>query len=800
MTGRDREPAAARTSRAEPAGPAGAGYFRRLPLGASGWDLWGDAALRSAGFPADRINELCDDELAQAADRFDDRDETSRAHYTKVFQAATERLSAAVRRTAADPVFREAVTWQNPALVHNCLDKAAAGEPRNVRGRYHEQTIVTYLQRYCLKNDTVGFFGPVGWARICPEETGLTAVPGPGLVKGRTTYFEGWAVEALAHAIGARREVLPFLTPRVVPSASLTGWTVQLPFRKPVTLTAQEARVLGRCDGRHTVGDIAGTPFDLETVTALLRLRDLDIIRMDLAGGLVPEPERELAERIAGIGDPAVRRRAAEPLEALLAARAEVAASAGDPDRLLRASRHLAAEFERLTESSSTRRAGGTYAGRTLVYEDTVRDIDLSVGRTITDRLAAPLGLLLDSALWLANTIGERYLARARQILDRERARSGAGTMPLLQMLTSLLPEVARLSTDDVRSELVDEVVAEFRERWRRVLGLPLDAFESTRRHVVSAADVAERAAREFATGEPLWSCARWNSPDIMLMADSPQAAERGDVDFVLGEMHCAINTLESQLFASQHPDPGRLRDSAAASGMDRRVTVIPRMDAALTTSRMARAAELRLPSYTYLSIGADSFEPPPGATVLPVTDLVVERGDDEQLRVRHRTDGREYPFAEVIGEPLSLLAANAFSPFGGARHRPRVTIDRLVVEREAWTFRAADCDWAFVKDEQRRYAAARAWRARHGLPDRGFYRVPVERKPMAVDFRSLALVNLLAKSVRRTAESGADRFTVSEMLPGTDRLWLRDRAGERYTAELRVVAVDAMDRRSPAT
>src|SRR5690606_37861529 len=137
---------------------------------------------------------------------------------------------------------------------------------------------------------------PVGWARICPEETGLTAVPGPGLVKGRTTYFEGWAVEALAHAIGARREVLPFLTPRVVPSASLTGWTVQLPFRKPVTLTAQEARVLGRCDGRHTVGDIAGTPFDLETVTALLRLRDLDIIRMDLAGGLVPEPERELAE------------------------------------------------------------------------------------------------------------------------------------------------------------------------------------------------------------------------------------------------------------------------------------------------------------------------------------------------------------------------------------------------------------------------------------------------------------------------------------------------------------------------
>ncbi|MGW0495863.1 lantibiotic dehydratase [Streptomyces sp. NPDC003007] len=787
-------------SRTNPTGPAGTGHLRRIPLGASGWDLWGDAALRSAGFPAERITELCDTELAAAADQFDEREEASREHYAKVFQAATERLGAVVRRTAADPVFREAVTWQNPALIRNCLDKAAAGEPRNVRGRYHELTIVTYLQRYCLKNDTVGFFGPVGWAGIRPDDTGLSATPGTALVNCRTTYFEGWAVEAVARTIGARREVLPWLIPRVVPSACLTGWTVQLPFRKPVTLTAQEVRVLGRCDGRHTVGDIAGTPFDLETVTALLRLRDLEVIRMDLAGGLVPEPERDLADRIAQIGDPAVRERASQPLDALVAARAEVAASAGDPDRLLRAGRHLAAEFERLTTSSSTRRAGGTYAGRTLVYEDTVRDIDLRLGRKVTDRLAAPLGLLLDSALWLANTIAGRYLARARQVLDRELERSGAEAMPLLQMLTALLPEVARLSTDNVRSELVDEVVAEFRERWRRVLDLPLEAFAGTRHHRVAAAEIAERVAREFATGAPQWSSARWNSPDIMFMADSPEAAERGEVDFVLGEMHCSINTLESQLFVSQHPDPDRLRDSAAAAGMDRRMTIIPRMDAALTTSRMARAAELRLPEYTYLSIGSDSFDAPPGATTLSVVDLVVERQGGDGLRVRHRNDDREYPFLEVIGEPLSLLAANAFSPLGGTSHRPRVSIDRLVVEREAWSFQAVDCDWAFVKDERRRYAAARAWRARHGLPERGFYRVPVERKPMAVDFRSLALVNLLAKSVRRTAEADAGGFTLSEMLPGTDRLWLRDHAGERYTAELRIVAVDASARRPSAT
>jgi hypothetical protein len=65
-----------------------------------------------------------------------------------------------------------------------------------------------------------------------------------------------------------------------------------------------------------------------------------------------------------------------------------------------------------------------------------------------------------------------------------------------------------------------------------------------------------------------------------------------------------------------------------------------------------------------------------------------------------------------------------------------------------------------------------------------------VEKKPMAVDFRSLPLVNLLAKSIRRTAETGAGRVTITEMLPDADKLWLRDAEGRGYTAELRIMAV----------
>jgi len=69
---------------------------------------------------------------------------------------------------------------------------------------------------------------------------------------------------------------------------------------------------------------------------------------------------------------------------------------------------------------------------------------------------------------------------------------------------------------------------------------------------------------------------------------------------------------------------------------------------------------------------------------------------------------------------------------------------------------------------------------------------VTIERKPMAIDFRSLSLVNLLAKSIRKTADAGADEnVIVAEILPDIDNLWLRDAGGARYTAELRMIAVD---------
>ncbi|OZV77369.1 hypothetical protein CA850_23225 [Micromonospora echinospora] len=761
------------------------------PLGRTRWSVWREIALRGAGFPAARLAEICDDELAAAADQVDTATPATGERYERVFAAATARLSSTVAGIATEPTFREAVTSQNPAVVRTCLDKAASGEPRTSRGRQHELTIATYLQRYCLKNESISFFGPIGWARLVPEDFGVSMEPAPQLLSRRTTYFEYWAIDAIAEMVAAWPEVWPWLRPTTVLSTRLAGGVLRMPFRKPATLSAVQRRVLRQCDGQRTVRDITGDPPDPAVVAALLWLREVGAVEISLKGPVALWPERFLAERIAAIGDEAVRSRAMAPLAELMRAREVVGASAGDADRLAAANQALGDTFERLTGAASQRLPGEPYAGRTLVYEDAIRAGEVRIGQRFIDRIAEPLGLVLDSAAWLANTVADRYEQRARQAFERELGRFGGTTVPLLHLLSVVMPEMLVPAREPVQAAVVDEVVAEFQRRWRRIVGLPDAASEGLRHHRVGAADIAGAVAREFPEQSPRWSGVRWCSPDVMLAVTDPSGLAIGDVDVVLGELHCATNTLESQIFPAQHPCPDRLREAALASGLDDRIFTIPPRDSPLAvTSRFARAPELMLPTYTYLAVGAESMTPPAGAKVLYGSELTACVRDGA-LMVHDRVEDRYHRFLDVVGELLNIVVVNGFRPFDDDRHLPRVSIDRLVVSREAWKFPASALGWAAVIDERQRYARVRRWRREQGLPERFFCRVPVERKPVAVDLRSLPLVNMFAKLVRRTERSRADAtITLTEVLPDVEQLWLRDRDGERYTAELRMVTV----------
>jgi hypothetical protein len=755
-----------------------------------GWASWREIAVRGAGFPAELVLALADPELVAAADAAL-ADDGNKAGYRDEFSAAERRLTAATQKFAGDPRFREAVTWQNPKLVKLCLDKVLAGEPRTARGRIHEQAVANYVQRYSTKNDTIGFVGPVGWGRWADSGDALIQQVGERLLARRTVYLECWAVEEVARTLSADPEVRPWLVPRLFSAHVLAGGTLRRPNQDPLSLTGWERAVLGRVDGARSVREIAATMAGSEfpefadkrnLLPALDELVSRDLVQLDLVGGIEAFPERTLLARLERIGDPAVRERATGRLAGLLAARDRVGAAAGDDVALEAALAELGDCFSELTGVAAARRPGETYAGRTIAYEDTVRDSRISIGPAVREQLAPPLCLLLDSIRWLVAELGTEYGQYLLGLYQRRVSQTGDPAVPLAAILGLATPQLFY----DPRglATVANRAVTEFQRRWAEVLRIPPEQKQVW----LASAELADRCAEAFPVRPVPWATAVQHSPDLMLAATDLAAVERGDYLFVLGELHVSFNTMESRVFVQQHDDQSVLLAMAEADLAGRRIYGLAPKAAHNVTSRTAPPSALLSPHYIYWTTHPEAADPP--APIKPVTDLFVHQDGDE-LIVRSGKGDWQAPLLQVLGEQLSGVAVNSFKPIAReGEHNPRVTIDRLVISRESWSFPADQLAWAAVKNEADRFLAARRWRAEHGLPERAFYRVPVEDKPTYVDFGSLVYVNIFAKAIRRTViEQGSVGLT--EMLPDQDQLWLRDRDGGRYTAELRLVAVD---------
>jgi hypothetical protein len=619
----------------------------------------------------------------------------------------------------------------------------------------------------------------MGWARADMTEHALWVRPGPGLLSRRTTYFENWAIEEVARAFARQELVFQWLTPRMTAGDALVGQVLYRSRGRPLILTNEEAGLLARCDGTRYVTDLIQSQQD---GAILRRLVTVGAIHIGLDGPITARPEVRLRDTLSRIPDLAVRTRLTHDLDELIKARSDLAAGAGDADTVLAAWSGFSSVFTRITGSAAVRNAGGAYAGRNLCYEDTVRDVEVRVGASVLAELARPLTLVLDSARWLAAETGERYRRVFTDLLDREKTRMG-GEIPAARLLVMATPDLMTGSTRTL-CRPVAEAVAEFQQRWCEVLSVP----DGTDRYMTTSSGIAERISRLFPPRPAQWSAATQHSPDILL---AEQPGNQGMLA-VLGELHLAVNTLESRTCVEQHPDSGRLLAMADSDHGDRRIYLLPRSDSPFLTSRTLPPSALLSPRYVYVANDRETADVPVPA--LPLADLIVDRAGSD-LIARSRSSGMRFDFLELIGEVLSGTIVNAFLPLPEARHQPRITIDRLVLCRESWCFPAQEIRWAWHREERERFCMARRWAAEQRIPELVFYRLPGDSKPVAVHFGSPVLVRLFAKAVR-----GARQVTITEMLPTVNDLWLTDRQGLRYASELRLVAVDSVGRPASAS
>lgn len=619
------------------------------------WGLWRDIAVRTAGF------------LVSGLD---------------IFGSPAEQDG--LRAVARDPLFRTAVTWQNRAAMRNAVAKIAAGIPApGSTQRRREEVVASYWQRYCAKNDTIGFFGPLAWGRAADDGPAVQASCGQ-LVSQSTVQFEAWAIQALAQAVDP-----------------------------------------------------------------------------DLGVPAGPGAERDLRIQLEH-SRPEVRDRGLAALDRLERCRSAVT-QATSPESLDEALGDLDRVFEELTGQSPTRRAGETNAARTVLYLDCMRELDLTVGPDLRAELAATLPPLLAGARWYCGriyhaaslVIGEAVAASGARSLDRVLA----AVLPALRHL----PEIAAAANGDLQ------------RRWSALLADP------------QPATIATRAAAAFADYTPAWPISVYQSADIQIAAPSLAAVNAGDYLCVVGDFHPGANPLGQSMFATRHPDRERFLGGIASD-----VGTLPFLH---PPGGIAPPPTRNMPAVTRpgdVHVAAGPRERmPDGYRTLPAADLIV---DGETVTT---PDGSwQAPIAHLLWLPMLVAGVHAYDPFPIASadgHGPRITIERTVWRRETWHVPAAQ--------GPRRPDAAADWARDRGLPRRVFALSPGELKPIYIDFDSPVLTRILCRQLRRAAAEFPGRpVRFTEMIPAPHDCWLADQSGQRYTSELRLVAVDLARRELTGT
>jgi len=698
-------------------------------------------------------------------------DHHARAHHA---------TSKVLRRIGEDDRFRQAILWQNRSAVTTGIDwlLRQPATATDAQTRKNERLVASYLQRYCVKNDTIGFFGPVGWARFV-DHPAIVQRPGGSLLARRDVYYEYWAIEALAARLAEDPTLRPFIAPRLLPRFRIEGTTLHHPIERRTELPVELAAVAARCDGVRTARDLArelsddpalGLAGEPEVLGVLDELAAAKIIQWTLeiptAGA---HPDHHMAGLLARVEDRDARRRAEAVLDELHRHRAAVA-TARDATQLDAALAAFELAFTRATDTPSRRAHGQTYAGRTPLHEDCRRDLELALGRPFLDRLAAPLELLLWSARWFTHEIASRYRSALAAIYRQLR---GAGD-PVVDFARFWQEVPAVFPGGGAAGSIVAEVRDELHRRWAAALAVDR-AERSVQR---DAAALAGEIQRLFAAPCPGWPAARHHSPDLMIAAAGPDAITRGDYLIVVSELHTGFNTVAEPLFVKQHPRPDELI-AARAADIDR-VCIAPVWSKAVTRGDYYSLS----PRDLDLEVG-DTRSARPRAQVVATAELVIEERDGA-LEIRTRDGARQFDVIAFLEHHLIAESFSAFSPVAPAPWTPRVTVDGVVFARETWRVAPAELGWPVLEDAAARFVAARRWARSLGMPRWVFIKTAEEVKPVYVDFDSTVYVEVLAKQLR-----GASAASLSEMLPAPQDVWVVDAAGARYTAELRVAAVD---------
>src|SRR5215208_6217894 len=183
------------------------------------WTMSRMCWIRSAGFPCHLAHDLANPNVR-------------------------ENLTGIVR----DESFQEAVFLSNRESFER-IRTLAEGGWSGTRKRLQERSRLAwmYLQRFCTKNDTTSFYGPISWGEVVNASTRLAVEPSSkGWLARREIFLEHWAIQAVANVISDDPEIYPHLPIYLNPACKVEDETLCLPVGRRVPLRGDAGLLLSR--------------------------------------------------------------------------------------------------------------------------------------------------------------------------------------------------------------------------------------------------------------------------------------------------------------------------------------------------------------------------------------------------------------------------------------------------------------------------------------------------------------------------------------------------------------------------
>ncbi|WP_426752968.1 lantibiotic dehydratase [Myxococcus sp. Y35] len=678
-----------------------------------------------------RLSATCQDALA----RYRERRASVQARYAEERKALRRRL----RERAADPAIQEAVFLSSPAMFDNVWVRYLRGgeRPDTSDARRVERQVYTYLQRFCAKNETTSFFGPIAYGERTPDD-GYDVRTVPSGDTRRRTFFSFWAVTELARAVGRERTLRPHLPLRLNPLFTLTpGRATCAPLNLDVALSPQAERLLAVLREHAVPSEAArvlGVPVEdverlaLPLVKTALLLWGLPFRPNDFA------TFESVRDAVAALPELEARTRWLERLDALARLKADF--EAADLPRRRELLLRLEAAFTEATGKPARRGDGQVYADRLILYEEASSPFRLRFGARFTAELEAALTGALELSAAYGEKVQRGFREQVRDALGPE-----SGSMDLLDYAVRLRPD----SVTGSRFSPVPPVMLEPDDARSRAV--PVDF---------------------LGTSSP---GGRYALPDVCLAAKPD-----GGFEVMLARVHHHL-LLWSWLSAF-HPERARyaavasrwLEQDASARGL-----------VGLAIRRRNKGFYV-YPGRRLVYAVSDVLDVEEGALtpgdvkVLPTPEgPVLVDGQGTRLNLYLPLDDfSSYPPFAALAHPQVLHAPLRTQ----GEHLPRLSVGGAVYQRERWNLpaqrlaRPAGFELFLTVQRERRAG---------GWPRFVFMRSSKERKPYLIDTASPFAVDLLSHLAR-----DAERLSVEEMYPAPEQLWLRDERG-RYTCELRM-------------